>query len=357
MYPYLFELLALSNQFFESIVHWDLSLLNESMSVNKRIRIIIVNGNETANVYTSFALVAVIKFYNNIKRVASLNSNLIFTLEHNSWPHNWNLHRGLVLARKGKLDHSRRNMLDNFFFHRLFDNKLVLREVKINKKFEIGREQAVWRATAFQLDRESCDAFDQPPIYFWIQITFKTFVDHRVWVTGWRNHHFFKVLAEVNKWAFLFVHRELEIKRHFFFPYNLFSWEFLQVFKFDFNPRPVILSLLIIGILLPHFKQFKVEELHLNIVMVFFNYREKRLLSGKVFGLIRLRALMGFFQFVFFNAWAWDNQASRGVFSMNQVIHPRDIIRVSPVDIIILQRVDPSLVPVSLFFSCSSLHF
>ena len=84
MYPYLFELLALSNQFFESIVHWDLSLLSESMSVNKRIRIIIVNGNETANVYTSFALVAVIKFYNNIKRVASLNSNLIFTLEHNS---------------------------------------------------------------------------------------------------------------------------------------------------------------------------------------------------------------------------------------------------------------------------------
>jgi hypothetical protein len=54
--------------------------------------------------------------------------------------------------------------------------------------------------------------------------------------------------------------------------------------------------------LLPHFKQFKVEELHLNIVMVFFNDREKRLLSGKVFGLIRLRALMGFFQFVFFNA-------------------------------------------------------
>jgi hypothetical protein len=66
---------------------------------------------------------------------------------------------------------------------------------------------------------------------------------------------------------------------------------------------------------------------------------------------------MGFFQFVFFNAWAWDNQASRGVFSMNQVIHPRNILRVSPVDIIILQRVYTTLVPVSLFFSCSSLYF
>jgi hypothetical protein len=50
MNPNLFEFFALPNQSVKSVVHWDISLFNEGMSVNKRIRIVVVNGDEAAYV-------------------------------------------------------------------------------------------------------------------------------------------------------------------------------------------------------------------------------------------------------------------------------------------------------------------